>query len=163
MRAAGTALNPKFRLYRSDDRPAIIRMLADADPWKTLGYTAAHWERFFNPLPQGREGVVVEHRGEVAGIALIRERFLVGDYLELLAIAPGEQGRGLGSKLLAHVEGLVFARAKNLFVCVSDFNDGARRFYQRQGYREIGRIPNFLVSGSAEILLRKTTGPAKPF
>lgn len=136
-------------------------MLADSDPWKALGYTSVHWERLFHPLPAGREGTVIECDRVVAGIALVRERFLFGDYLELLAIAPCEQGRGLGAKLLAHVEETVFARVKNLFVCVSDFNAGARRFYRRLGYQEIGPLPNFLIPGTAEILLRKTTGPAK--
>jgi len=56
---------------------------------------------------------------------------------------------------------LVFARATNLFACVSDFNTEARRFYGKNGYQEIGPIPNFLIPGSAEILMRKTTGPAR--
>jgi hypothetical protein len=58
------------------------------------------------------------------------------------------------------LEELVFARGKNLFVCVSDFNHDARRFYQRHKYHEVGAIPNLLIAGSAEILLRKTIGPA---
>jgi ribosomal protein S18 acetylase RimI-like enzyme len=62
---------------------------------------------------------------------------------------------------LAQVESLAFARGKNLFACVSDFNTGARRFYRRQGFVEVGPLPDLLVSGSAEILLRKTTGPVK--
>ena len=97
----------------------------------------------------------------MAGLALLRQRFLLGDYLELLAIAPWAQGKGLGGTFLAYLENVVFARAKNLFACVSDFNQGARRFYERHGYREIGPIPNFLIQGSAEILLRKTTGTAR--
>ena len=63
--------------------------------------------------------------------------------------------------VLAHVEAAVFARTKNLFACVSDFNDHARHFYKEQGYLEIGPMPNFLIPGSAEILLRKTSGPAR--
>ena len=85
----------------------------------------------------------------------------MGDYLELLAIAPGARGKGLGSMLLNHLEELVFARAKNLFVCVSDFNQEARRFYRKHGYQKIGPIPNFLIPGSAEILMRKTVGPVR--
>jgi ribosomal protein S18 acetylase RimI-like enzyme len=44
---------------------------------------------------------------------------------------------------------------------VSDFNTQARAFYQKLGYQEIGPLPNLLIPGSAEILLRKTTGPAR--
>jgi ribosomal protein S18 acetylase RimI-like enzyme len=149
------------RPYRSEDRIAVIEMLADSDPWKRLGYTAHHWERLFDPLPPGREGYVVDVAEEVAGLALLRRHFLFGDYLELLAIAPARQRRGLGGTLLAHVERIVFSRSTNLFACVSDFNAAARDFYRRHGFREVGPIHDLLMPGSSEILLRKTTGPAR--
>ena len=95
------------------------------------------------------------------GIALVRTPFLAGDYLELLAVAADARGRGLGARLLAHVEDTVFARARNLFVCVSDFNRPARRFYRSRGYLRAGRLDDLLIAGSAEILLRKTTGPQR--
>jgi len=154
---------PDIRTYRSEDRVAIIRLLADSEPWKRLGYGDADWARLFRAdgIIEGREGYVLEADGTVTGVALLRPRFLMGDYLELLAIAPTARGRGYGALLLAQIEAVTFARAKNLFACVSDFNDGARRFYARQGYREIGPMPDLLVSGSAELLLRKTTGPAR--
>ncbi len=157
-----TAPSLAIRSYKPEDREAVIRILGDAEPWKTLGYTSADWERLFDPLPPGREGFVIEADEAVAGLALLRQRFLLGDYLELLAIAPWAQGNGLGGTLLAYLENVVFGRVKNLFACVSDFNQGARRFYERHGYKEIGPIPNLLIQGSAEILLRKTAGPAKP-
>ncbi len=152
---------PTIRAYRTDDREAVIRMLADSDPWKRLGYTAVHWERLFTPLAQGREGYVLEQDGMVAGLALLRRQFLFGDYLELLAIAPSTQRKGLGRVLLNHLERIVFARSTNLFACVSDFNTSARQFYERNGYREVGPLPDLLMPGTAELLLRKTIGPAK--
>jgi ribosomal-protein-alanine N-acetyltransferase len=152
---------PTVRSYHPDDRAAVIGMLADSDPWKRLGYAAHHWERLFAPLPPGRDGYVVEVNKDVAGLALLRRHFLFGDYLELLAIAPSRQRHGLGRTLLTHVERVVFARSTNLFVCVSDFNAAARDFYRRHGFREVGPIPDLLMSGSSEILLRKTTGPAR--
>jgi len=145
-----------------EDRDSVIRLLADSDPWKTLGYGQEDWSRIFSPLPQGRETFVAETGGRITGVAIVRQKFLLGDYLELLGVAGWARQQGTGSHLLAYVEALVFARAKNLFACVSDFNSGARAFYRRQGYQEIGPMPNFLIPGSAEILLRKTAGPARP-
>jgi ribosomal protein S18 acetylase RimI-like enzyme len=142
-----------------DDRAAVIALLAVSDPWKRLGYPLDFWDRLFAPLPQGRDSLVLTRGGQIAGIAVLRPKFLVGDYLELLAIAPGLTGQGLGARLLSHLESLVFARANNLFACVSDFNAGARQFYRRHGFQEVGPLPNLLVHGSAEILLRKTVGP----
>ena len=87
---------------------------------------------------------------------LVRLQFLVGDYLELFAIAARAEHSGLGRALLAEVERHVFARTRNLFVCVSDFNHPARRFYARNGYQQVGAIGDLIITGSAELLLRKT-------
>ncbi len=154
-------MNHPIRSYTSNDRNAVVAMLAASEPWTTLGYTDTDWKKLFDPLPAGREGYVIESDGAVAGFALLRQKFLMGDYLELLVIAPAARGKGLGRLLLAHLEGLVFARATNLFACVSDFNKEARAFYNKSGYQELGPMPNFLIPGSSEILLRKTSGPAR--
>jgi len=153
--------DPIMRSMTADDRAAVIELLAGSDPWKQLGYQTTDWDSYFTPLPPGRDSYVVEQDSRVAGIAVVRQKFLLGDYLELFGVADRARGTGLGGRLLAHVETLVFARVNNLFACVSDFNDQGRRFYKKQGYQEIGPMPNFLVSGSAEILLRKTIGPAR--
>jgi ribosomal protein S18 acetylase RimI-like enzyme len=154
-------IDPMVRPMMEGDRAAVIALLADSDPWKRLGYRASDWDGYFTPLPQGRDSYVVDQNGKAAGIAVVRQKFLLGDYVELLGVAAWARGNGLGRLLLAHVEAAVFARTKNLFACVSDFNDQARHFYKKQGYREIGPMPNFLIPGSAEILLRKTSGPAR--
>ncbi|MEY4704551.1 MAG: hypothetical protein RL042_747, partial [Nitrospirota bacterium] len=146
--------DPIVRPMMEQDRTAIMALLAGSDPWKRLGYQAKDWDSYFTPLPKERESYVVEQGGRVAGIAVVRQKFLLGDYLELLAVADWARGKGLGARLLSHVETTVFARAKNLFACVSDFNEQGRQFYKKQGYQEIGPMPNFLIPGSAEILLR---------
>ena len=143
------------------DREAVLQLLAESDPWKSLGYTVEDWGRIFCPIPQGRDSFVSVIDGIIAAVAIVRQKFLLGDYLELLGVADRARGEGIGKELLVHIEAQVFARTKNLFACVSDFNSGARAFYKKQGYQEIGPMPNFLIPGSAEILLRKTLGPAR--
>ncbi len=151
----------RIRAMQAEDSAEIVQLLSQSDPWKTLGYTIVDWNRIFCPLPQGRDSYVAELDGRVAGIALVKQKFLLGDYLELLGVAEWARQKGIGSLLLKHVEQLVFERTKNLFACVSDFNRSARDFYKKQGYQEIGPMPNFLIPGSAEILLRKTAGPTR--
>jgi len=151
----------RIRTMQAEDCAEIVQLLSQSDPWKTLGYTIADWNRIFCPLPQGRDSYVAELDGRVAGIALVKQKFLLGDYLELLGVAEWARQKGIGSLLLKHVEQLVFERTKNLFACVSDFNRSARDFYEKQGYQEIGPMPNFLIPGSAEILLRKSAGPTR--
>jgi len=50
-----------------------------------------------------------------------------------------------------------------VFLCVSDFNHGALRLYRRLGYELVGPLGDFLVPGSAELLLRKSRGPWSTF
>ena len=152
---------PRIRSMQPEDREAVVQLLGESNPWKQLGYTKDDWDRIFCPIPQGRDSYVAELDGRAAGIAIVRQKFLAGDYLELLGVAASARKNGIGGRLLAYVEQLVFGRTTNLFACVSDFNQPARAFYKKYGYLEIGPMPNLLIPGSAEILLRKTTGPAR--
>ncbi|MBH0201749.1 MAG: GNAT family N-acetyltransferase [Nitrospira sp.] len=153
--------DPVIRNMDPDDREPVVQLLSESDPWRTLGYSKEDWNRIFCPTPQGRDCYVAELDGQVAGVAIIKQKFLLGDYLELLGVALWARQKGIGGQLLRHIEELVFERTKNLFACVSDFNESARAFYQKRGYQEIGPMPNFLIPGSAEILLRKTAGPVR--
>ncbi len=148
------------RSLQAADRDAAVALL-DSDPWRRLGYSAADWIRLLSVPLEGREGYVAVTGETVVGLALVRPRFLAGDYLELFAVAEGGRGRGVGAALLRYLEAIVFARGRNLFVCVSDFNQGARRFYAREGYEQVGTLPDLLVRGSAELLLRKSAGPVR--
>ena len=161
MDAKVTAEASTVRPFAAEDRGAAIALLVGSQPWTRLGYTAADWERILATPLEGREGFVLVTGAGVAGLALVRPRFLAGDYLELFAIAAGRRGQGLGAVLLRHIEQVAFGRGQNLFVCVSDFNAAARRFYARKGYTEVGALPDLLIRGSAEILLRKTRGPIR--
>jgi hypothetical protein len=101
----------------TEDRTAVIELLAGSDPWKRLGYQAKDWDNYFTPLPEGRDSYIVDQNGRVAGIAVVRQKFLLGDYVELLGVADWAKGKGMGKRLLTHIEAAVFARAKNLFAC----------------------------------------------
>ncbi len=41
------------------------------------------------------------------------------------------------------------------FLCVSSFNDGARRLYERLGYQYIRELRDHLMPGASELLYRK--------
>jgi len=153
--------NLTIRAMKPEDRAAVVALLQDSEPWKQLGYQTGDWDMYFTPTPQARDSYVADLDGTAAGIAVVRQKFLLGDYLELFGVAEWTRGKGLGGRLLKHIESIVFARANNLFACVSDFNIQGRAFYKKHGYQEIGPLPNLLIPGSAEILLRKTMGPAR--
>jgi ribosomal protein S18 acetylase RimI-like enzyme len=51
----------------------------------------------------------------------------------------------------------------NVFLMVSSFNNGARRLYDRRGYKVVGELKDFIVSGYSEIIMRRTIGPTADF
>ncbi|MBY0275025.1 GNAT family N-acetyltransferase [Candidatus Binatia bacterium] len=161
-RAADDLQQPTFiRRLERRDVPRLVRLLATSQPWLRLGYGTADWRRLLGGPLADRDAWVIAEVGRARGIAIVRRTFLAGGYLELLAIEEAARGSGLGARLLEHCENAVLACAPNFFVCVSDFNDGARRFYEGHGYVQVGRLDDLLIPGSAELLLRKTTGPRR--
>ena len=99
---------------------------------------------------------VVSLGGADAGVVSIRFPWLEGPYLELLALLPQAQDRGIGKTIMAWLE--VTARrheARNLWVCASSSNAKALRFYERHGFKAVGTLPGLVAEGYEEILLRK--------
>ena len=61
-------------------------------------------------------------------------------YVNVLAAYPDQRGQGLGTALLALADKLAAeADRPGLSIIVSDANTGARRLYERTGYREVAR------------------------
>ena len=112
------------RPFAAPDREPAIALL-DSDPWRRLGYGRDDWLRLLTTPLDGREGWVATTPNDVVGLALVRPRFLAGDYLELFAVAEAARGKRCGATLLAHLEAVTFARGRNLFVCVSTSMGGA--------------------------------------
>lgn len=63
-------------------------------------------------------------------------------YVNVLAVLPQFRGTGLGTRLLQRAEEISGALGKRgLSVVVSDANAGARRLYERVGYRQAASRP----------------------
>lgn len=70
----------------------------------------------------------------------------------------GRRGQGLGSRLLLGVESALAKRgARTLRIETSSLEGqgGARRFYERAGYRVVGIIPDFYRPGDDLVTLAK--------
>jgi ribosomal protein S18 acetylase RimI-like enzyme len=81
-------------------------------------------------------------------------------YINVLAIEPAWQGQGLGARLLAHADTLAaHSASQGTSLIVADDNTAARRFYARNGYRELASRPMvkdaWQSDGTSWILCRK--------
>ena len=135
--------------------------MANTDPWVTLGRGYDACARVIQDST--REVYVAEGESGLGGfIVLCMVGAFVG-YIQTVLVAPNQQGKGIGSKLVAYAEDRIFSESPNAFLCVSSFNSGARRLYERLGYRYVGELSDYLVAGHSELLFRKTRGPWSDF
>lgn len=125
-------------------------------PWSTLAIPEDGLSRFLAGGDEGTRQYAITVGGATAGVVCTRFPWLKGPYVELLAVLPGHQGHGLGTKALTFVEAEAKrAGARNVWVCASEFNGLARRFYERRGFVEVGTLPDLVTDGFAEVLFRK--------
>lgn len=136
-------------------------MMANSEPWITLkrGYE----ESLALLQDPSREVYVASRggRGPVLGFLILNMAGAFSGYVQTICVAPEERNRGIGSRLLHFAEERVFRESPNVFLCVSDFNPRARALYERLGYRLVGELTDYVVSGHSEYLMRKTIGPTR--
>ena len=104
------------------------------------------------------DGLLVEERdGRVRALAWFQRAGTlgVGGYLRLLAVAPEATGEGVGAALLVAFEAEVARESRHAFLLVSDFNDGAQRFYERHGYARVGAVPGLVLPDVSELVYWK--------
>ncbi|QLD13250.1 GNAT family N-acetyltransferase [Microbacterium oleivorans] len=104
----------------------------------------------------GNLGLVAVDDGRIVGAVRAR---VDGDLLLVgrIAIAPDQQGSGIGSALLAAVE----ARGRDAGAGTAELFTGSLseanlRLYEREGYRESERVPH--DDGTFQVFLRKPLG-----
>lgn len=82
--------------------------------------------------------------------------------LVMLAVKPGDQGRGRGAALVSAVEyGLRSTRQRLLLIETSATAayDRTRAFYQKCGYEEEARVRDYYAAGDDMIMFRKFLSP----
>jgi [ribosomal protein S18]-alanine N-acetyltransferase len=136
-------------------------MMAGSEPWLTLGRS---FEKSLAIVanPAKEAWVVPGADGPRAFVILDLHGAFTG-YVQTICVRPEERARGLGTRLLTWAEARIFRESPNVFLCVSSFNPGARRLYERLGYSVVGTLDDYIVRGHGEVLMRKTRGPWQEF
>jgi [ribosomal protein S18]-alanine N-acetyltransferase len=138
----------------AEDSCWCARLMSDSDPWVTLG-------RGYKDClarcrhPEYELWIAREEAGVPLGFILLHPRGVAGSpYVASVAVAPEARGRGAGTELMALAEKR-WPEARHLFLCVSSFNAGARRLYERLGFRAVGTLEDYVIEGADEILMHK--------
>jgi [ribosomal protein S18]-alanine N-acetyltransferase len=151
--------------------PAIL----DAKPGDAAALAALHRVSFRHGWSEGEferllsERAGIAHvaradggRGPVIGFVLSHCTGAEAEIL-LVALAPGERGRGIAAKILAkHLSRLAAAGVRDVFLEVDEGNAPALKLYERAGFREVGKRGGYYRrpegNASALILRRDLLG-----
>jgi GNAT superfamily N-acetyltransferase len=107
----------------------ILASFAARAPWMPELHSGAETIAFCGRMIDAGWVTVAEEAGRARGF-LARE----GCFVHALYLAPGATGRGLGRALLDAAK----AESPELRLRTFEANAGARRFYRREGFREVG-------------------------
>lgn len=130
---------------------------AGMDPWARYRATAPELAAFLGQTEPGAPRFAIRVTGRLEGALVLRNNWLAGPYIQMLALAPNVQGQRIGSLVMDFIEAQSRrANARNLWVAASDFNAGALRFYERHGFVRTAEIDALLRNDRNEVLLRKT-------
>jgi diamine N-acetyltransferase len=157
--AIGTARDGRALAVEPVD-PARAKELGAAiskvGPWAHYARTG---EQVARSLTRGGEVTAcyqVRCGNELAGGIVIHPNWLIGPYLQMIAVLPEFQKLGIGARIIGWYE--TEARAhnqRNIWLCVSGFNNGATKFYARHGFVMTAVLDGLIRRGEDELLMRK--------
>ncbi len=130
------------------------QLMARNEPWITLrcGPEKCH-AAVRRP---GTELFVARQDEQRLGFVLLAVHGLAGSpYVASIAVDETARGRGIGSELLRFAEERYRESHHHIFLLVSSFNLRARRLYERFGYRQVGKIPDYVIPGHSEWIMHK--------
>ncbi|HVT57206.1 MAG TPA: N-acetyltransferase [Thermoanaerobaculia bacterium] len=109
-----------------------------------------------------RSRTLVAEGADGAAVGFVVGRLAAGrvGYLITLDVAPGHQGSGIGGRLLAAIERwLEESGARGVALHTPADSAGARRFYERHGYRALDRLAGYYHGRLDAFLMLKRLGP----
>ena len=148
----------EVRPLRTAEIPELARALSAVPLMERYRRTPDALERALAAAhARGERLLVAAEDGAIRGLAwfLTEGTLALGGYLRLIAMLPGAEGKGAGAALLAAFEEETAKESRHAFLLVSDFNEGAQRFYERHGWARAGALPGLVLPDVAEVLYWK--------
>jgi ribosomal protein S18 acetylase RimI-like enzyme len=138
------------------DIPDIARWVAETPLWQRYRVTAESFaQRLRDGLEAGATIFVAERADVVLGFVwfVARGAFNRSAYSHLIGVRPDARASGIGRALMEFAEAR--AESRDIFLLVSDFNVDAQRFYTRLGYRQVGKLEDYVMQGVSELIFWK--------
>ena len=143
------------RATEEGDYEQSAMLLTVNDPWAKLGRTYAYsYDKVHNP----EDELIVAKKGErVVGCLLLEMHSTLKAFVRALCVPAEYRSHGIGADLLAFAEHRAFKETANVFLFVS--SERGKKFYETNGYQEVGYLKDLNITGVGEWIMRKTIGP----
>ena len=151
------------RITDREDQNWCAELMASSEPWISLKRSFEDGQALMRVTEGGMEAYMARLGNERLGFIVIKMAGAFVGYIQIVAIAASCRGMGIGNQLMDFAEKRIFEVSPNAFICVSDFNEKARKLYEKRGYQLLGKLENYLEKGFTELLLRKTIGSINDF
>lgn len=146
-----------IRPAKSADIPAMLKLAETT--LHSAQWPAEKYQDIFNPEAPRRLALVLEEAGIICGF-LVALCAGVEWELESIAVIRKQQRRGFGTLLLSRF--LAIARQENavsVLLEVRESNLGARRLYEKSGFRTMGTRPHYYQQPSENaVIYRLSSG-----
>ena len=129
--------------------------IAQIGPWAHYAIAGSALAESFKSSSQAAASYQIECAGDSAGVVVIRPAWLIGPYLQMLAVLPPFQGQGIGTRVVAWFEAEARLKGRSAWLCVSAFNPGAQRLYRAHGFELVATLGDLVRDGDDELLMRK--------
>ena len=146
------AVEPVDPAHAAELGAAISRV----GPWAHYGRSAEQVARSMTRWDKGIACYQIRCGDELAGGVVIHPNWLIGPYLQMLAVRPEFQNIGIGARVLDWYEAEARAhKLRNIWLCVSGYNNSATKFYSRHGFVMTAVLDSLIQRGEDELLMRK--------
>jgi D-alanine-D-alanine ligase len=158
----------EVRALRAEDAPAL-RALLEATGVFTPVEVAAAMEEIERGSDEtsvhGYRFRVADDEGTVLGFTCYGRAWFTEATWDLywIAVHPARQRGQVGAKLLAEAETAAVAEGGRTMLVDSASKPSyapAHRFYRRNGYAEVARIPDYYAEGDDKVVYAKRLGPS---
>jgi ribosomal protein S18 acetylase RimI-like enzyme len=156
-------MRPEIRPMIGEDKPAIMQILRATPEFKPAEVVVAEGvidSYLHDPSGSGYHVLVAEIGSSVVGYICYGPTPLTEGTWDMywLAVAPKEQGRGIGKALLALAENRIREAQGRLILIETSSTpqyERTRRFHHSQGYEVACRIGDFYAAGDDKLIFQK--------
>ncbi len=147
-----------MRLGTHEDFAELAAIISSSQAWICYGIDFTKAMKLFEQMQDSI--YVAEINEKLVGFVTVRIDGVgnIGAYIRMIAVDQVFRGSGIGAQLIEYVSGIAANNIPNLFLICSVDNINAQRFYERNGFTQVGIIKDLVSIGHDEILYRKSLG-----